>query len=278
MIAKETKQYEGFYEIRGFNRYAVSGDGKVINKSLGKLLEGCQHPSGYFNYGLTDDNGFKTTVGRHRVLMIAFKDQENFEVVNHLNGVKGDDRLDNLEWTTHRGNLEHAEEIGLTNNYRPIDVRDIDTGEVVRYPSMGACAVYLGFSKDAIKWRVDSGEERVFPERKQYRYGKITTPWFIPDVSRSIRFGTSRSVLLKDVITDVVQGFERATDVCDFLGASAASVSIWIRDPNQPRCKDRYLLKWEDSETEWRNVGTFIEESLRSRSRRVVKVIDVTTG
>lgn len=55
----------------------------------------------------------------HRVMMMAFYPIENPEdfVVNHKDGNKGNNNLDNLEWTTISGNLIHAFRLGLKDNH-----------------------------------------------------------------------------------------------------------------------------------------------------------------
>ena len=50
----------------------------------------------------------------HRLVAAAFLDpDEDRPWVNHINGVKNDNRITNLEWTTARENVLHAIEIGL---------------------------------------------------------------------------------------------------------------------------------------------------------------------
>lgn len=56
----------------------------------------------------------KKEIQVHRIVLSAFIRQPfPFEVGNHKNGIKSDNRLGNLEWVTYKGNYEHATKIGL---------------------------------------------------------------------------------------------------------------------------------------------------------------------
>ena len=106
-------------EIIGFEGvYEVSNCGKI--KSLNynhtkkpRILKGGLDKNGYRLYTLMSKN-IKKTVKGHRIVASHFiENPENKKEVNHLNGIKDDNRVDNLSWVTSSENQIHAFKIGL---------------------------------------------------------------------------------------------------------------------------------------------------------------------
>ncbi|AEH03633.1 putative endonuclease [Pseudomonas phage PhiPA3] len=245
-----------FSPIPGYSKYLISRDGDVYSFHTCSLMEGSVNPAGYVNLRLTDDHGVTLTWGRHRLLAfvyIPFDSDITKLVVNHKNGIKGDDRLDNLEWVTAQRNIEHAGEIGISDKCIPIEVRDSITGEVRTFPSYIDCGRYYGLSKDAISYRVKVGQERVFPEKRQYR--RISDkPWYIPvDIDKEIQANLNhRKVLIKCLISGEITEFVSLTDAARFIGFALPTVSQWINDPTQPIIPGLRQIRWDTDE--WRIV------------------------
>ena len=65
-------------------------------------------------------NNTKKTYRVHRLVLMAFKPVENMDnlEVNHIDGDKKNNRLDNLEWCTSSENQQHAFSIGLNKGKR----------------------------------------------------------------------------------------------------------------------------------------------------------------
>lgn len=254
--AIEVQGSPGFYVIPGYMGYAITEAGDVINLETRVILKGSKNPDGYINFRLKGDTGHTLTLGLHRLMGLAFDKPEGditALVVNHLSGVKSDNCRTNLEWTTHRGNIEHAGALGLTEKCQPISVRDVDNNSVIKYPSIIACANALGFSKDAINYRVKVGEERIFPERKQYRHGHGDHAWFQPRnlTCAMAENGTSKAILVRDVITGNVVEYGRMSDVAEYFGVSAATVSTWMERLNQFVPARLIQIKWKSDSNHW---------------------------
>jgi hypothetical protein len=91
----------------------VREDGQITANN-GRIRKHMKCRLGYLWVGVTRPNGKRTTNGVHRLLAEAFiPNPENKPEVNHINGVKGDFSLINLEWATHKENIQHARRTGL---------------------------------------------------------------------------------------------------------------------------------------------------------------------
>ena len=85
--------------------YTVSNLGRVKNKT-GHLMALSQDKKGYL-FIRTSKNGVKTTSLIHRMVMITFCyiDDYNITTVDHINGIRKDNRLENLKWCTLKENI-----------------------------------------------------------------------------------------------------------------------------------------------------------------------------
>lgn len=132
---------ENWKTISGFSNYEVSNFGNVRNAITGKLLHKQKRKSGYVKVELWR-GGKEYTRDIHRLVAIAFLGLHNGLVVNHINGQKDDNRLENLEWCTAKENMQHAMRTGLFTPKPPevkkTPIRIVETGEI--FDSITDCA------------------------------------------------------------------------------------------------------------------------------------------
>lgn len=131
---KEIDGYEGLYEVSDFGRIR-----KLPNKTF---MNGNTNSYGYKVVKLTKD-GVGKDYKVHRLVAAAFIPQEDgsMSVVNHKDGDKQNNRVENLEWTTRGGNNRHARSV-LNLNYCKKPVWQLDrNGKVIAlYMSQNAAA------------------------------------------------------------------------------------------------------------------------------------------
>ena len=107
-------------EIEGFEDYTININGKIFSKRTNIFLKTRIDKDGYTMVVLSK-KGIKKNISIHRLLAMSFiPNPENKPQVNHINGVKSDNRLDNLEWVTASENIVHAWTIGLSDKCRKI--------------------------------------------------------------------------------------------------------------------------------------------------------------
>ena len=93
-------------------RYRVSDQGRVANSRTGHLLQLRVDRGGYLRSALSG-GGKHRQIPNHQAVMLAFigPKPDNHEV-NHINNVRTDNRVGNLEWVTRQQNTDHREAFG----------------------------------------------------------------------------------------------------------------------------------------------------------------------
>lgn len=103
-------------EIKDYPNYLINRNGKVFSKKHNKFLKTSTHKNGYVKVVLCKESKTKTLLVHRLVAEAYLKNPSNKKTVNHLNGVKTDNRLSNLEWSSHSENLTHAFKTGLKSS------------------------------------------------------------------------------------------------------------------------------------------------------------------
>jgi len=141
--------------------YEISNAGKLRNAKEKDLKRLHMNAQGYLAY-CGSIKGHKILFKVHRAVAETFiPNTQNKPQVNHINGVKTDNYVENLEWATNQENAVHAHNANLTNEEskrlinknRRIPVVGVyeASGQSVRFESAFAAAVSTGVEKGSIR-------------------------------------------------------------------------------------------------------------------------------
>lgn len=167
-VWKDIEGFEGVYQVSSFGR--IKSMGRVIDRDkMGKLVifEKILNPHidqvGYPRLYLYKKN-FKRRESVHRLVAFAFiPNTDNKPHINHINGEKTDNRVENLEWCTQKENVRHGFKIGLSCAIRGQDVvtakiKNSDVPVIKKMRSEGAfyhvIAKKFNVSVSCIRWIV----------------------------------------------------------------------------------------------------------------------------
>lgn len=159
-----------FKQIEDLN-YEISKDGTVRNRTTKYVQK--NRPGGtsaYLVVMLSVGRKKYRTMLLHRLIAKAFiPNPEGKAQVNHINGIKTDNRIENLEWCTMSENVQHMYDTGL-KKYKPLHykgkfgsehnrskgVRCIETGEV--FGSQSEAGRKLNISHSSVSWSIRFGK------------------------------------------------------------------------------------------------------------------------
>ena len=139
---------EIYVDIAGYNgKYKVSNLGNVMsmnyrgNTKKPKVLVPIKHHLGYLLVHLVDSEAKNKIKMIHTLVAEAFiPNPEGKKFVNHIDGNKQNNRVNNLEWATSKENMNHAIRTGLRDphkNNHPRGADDVNSKPVLQFTKDG---------------------------------------------------------------------------------------------------------------------------------------------
>ena len=157
---------EEFVEWEGHPKYLISSKGYVLSKLSGKIIAPDVNSAGYFRV-TANDHGKRDRQFLHRLVAKAFlPNPENLPQVNHKDGDKQNNAVENLEWCSMSDNMKHryVELNCKIWNSRAVVMIDKDGHEIARFESCQQAGREMGLNPHNIdsvaanrKWRKSCG-------------------------------------------------------------------------------------------------------------------------
>ena len=141
-----------WYPIKGWEGlYEINKNGEVRNAKNKNTIVGDINNCGYYRVSLYN-KGQRKRYFRHRLVAEQFLDKpEGKDFVNHIDGDKSNNSLENLEWVSQSENEKHAFENGLKQKTNKPFIIEFVNGDIKEYENQYVCAKEIGCSQSSVK-------------------------------------------------------------------------------------------------------------------------------
>ena len=161
--------------------YEISSLGRLRNNKTNRYLCGHIANNGYKMVHLRME--IQKLCSVHRLMMLAFYPLENIELsrtlqINHKDGNKLNNTIDNLEWCTAKENMRHSFENRLQKNEsRPLYQYDLEGNFVRKWINANEAAKTLGLSNSTLHRTAKCGKSKAYNYMWRHFYKERITPY-----------------------------------------------------------------------------------------------------
>lgn len=145
-MKKELSEVKGFENCKG---YYIYDDGRLYTPHRKRFMKPSIDSSGYLYYDIRNTDSIYKCPKAHRLVMLAFSKENQKEEINHKDGNKKNNNINNLEYVTHKENRIHALKMGLSKeiNYGILKC-SLDGTPIKYYETCREALIDLGKSKN----------------------------------------------------------------------------------------------------------------------------------
>ena len=142
---------EKYILIRPDSKYAVSNKGHIMNIRSGKIIKTTVNSSGYESVQLSEYGKRKRFLIHRLIAFVFILNPELKPYVNHKDGNKLNNTVENLEWCTAKENEKHARLTKLKDQNKPVKAISILNPEDIQiYESLSECSRSMDINKGTI--------------------------------------------------------------------------------------------------------------------------------
>lgn len=169
--------------IPNYHRYAIKEDCTIIDTINNDVLS-------TYNW---DNNGYALvsmymnidrrsgSAKLHRLMALAFLPNDDYvkkPLVNHIDGDKINNKIENLEWVSNQENASKAVDAGLNPTAKPVLVLDVETMEIKRYRSMKNFYKEICFNSSSTAHAFGKSPGFLLKGRYEVQYEESAGPWY----------------------------------------------------------------------------------------------------
>lgn len=165
-IWKDVVGYEGIYEVSNLGRVRTHE-----NKTTTSVKHGVRHwKQRILKQKVSKDNNCRVSLWKdktdktwlvHRLVALAFLPlEEGRDYVNHIDGHRLNNTVENLEWCNHKENNNHAFDTGLMTSNHSVILYDTETKQAHNFRSKAKASEFLGKNQGYISYLLGRGQNK----------------------------------------------------------------------------------------------------------------------